>query len=363
VLVDNQSVRAIRALTSTAADVGATLAAWNQQRTDAAAVALETRLAAMIDEGPEQRRRVRALLTRTHNLGTPSGGGFTNGGTAVLAASGGTRGLSAPIDILSGQPAGQLPADGGVAYAERTEGARGGFKPRELRAQSPTRGFGRLTMLPASHDLVRGGRVGLATGGGGASGSDVLNDPISALPTKRSHRRAAPVSRPPSTPSGRLSVAAPGGELIGGVETRGSAAPIGSPPAAAGVDMSVDGMGVPGGGSLPVSVATSVPPATVRRAAGYSRPAVGVLVVSAHCHVVVYGGRHGAHMELVGTSAGARAPLGSLGGTELRLPALDAPVHPPPPVADWPSSIQEGEVQMTGHWGGTASGDATTGRN
>jgi len=29
------------------------------------------------------------------------------------------------------------------------------------------------------------------------------------------------------------------------VETRGSAAPIGSPPAAAGVNMSVDGMGVP----------------------------------------------------------------------------------------------------------------------
>jgi len=72
VLVENQSVRAIRALTSTAADVGATLAAWNQQRTDAAAVALETKLFAMIEEGPEQRRRVRDLLTRTQNLGTPS---------------------------------------------------------------------------------------------------------------------------------------------------------------------------------------------------------------------------------------------------------------------------------------------------
>jgi len=34
------------------------------------------------------------------------------------------------------------------------------------------------------------------------------------------------------------------------VETRGSAAPVGSPPAAAGVDMSVDGMGVPVSGIL-----------------------------------------------------------------------------------------------------------------
>jgi len=365
VLVDNQSVRAIRALTSTVADVGATLAAGNQQRTDAAAVALETRLVAMLEEGPEKRRRVRDLLRRTQNLGTPSRGGVTNGGTAVSAASGGTRGLSAPIEILAGQSAGQLPADGGVAYAEHTGGARGGFEPLELRAESPTRtrGFGRSTTLPASHDSVRGGRVGPATGEGGASGSDELNELIAAPPTQRSHRRAAPVSRPPSTPSGRLSVAAPGGELMGGAETRGSAAPVGSPPAAAGVDMSVDGIGVPGGGGLSLSVATSLPPATVRRAAGYSRPTAGVLVASPHRHVVVHGGRHGAQMELVGPSAGDRAPLESLGGAELRLPALDAPVHPPPPVAHWPSIIQEGELQMTGHRGGTASGDANTVRN
>jgi len=119
----------------------------------------------------------------------------------------------------------------------------------------------------------------------------------------------------------------------------------------------------PGGGGLPLSVATSFPPATVRRAAGYSRPAAGFLVASPHRHVVVHGGRHGGEMELVRPSAGARAPLESLRGAELRLSALDAPVHPPPPVADWPSIIQEEELQMTGPWGGTASGDATTGLN
>jgi len=122
VLVDNQSVSAIRALTSTVADVGETLAAENQQRTDAAAVALETRLVAMLEEGPEKRRRVRDLLTRTLILGTPSRGGVTNGGTAVSAASGGTRGLSAPIEILAGQPAGQLTA------ASRTPNTRGGHE-------------------------------------------------------------------------------------------------------------------------------------------------------------------------------------------------------------------------------------------
>jgi len=67
-------------------------------------------------------------------------------------------------------------------------------------------------------------------------------------------------------------------------------------------------------------------------------------------------------MELVGPSAGDRAPLESPGGAKRRLPALDAPVHPPTPVADWPSIIKEEELQMTEHWGGTASGDATNGR-
>jgi len=56
---------------------------------------------------------------------------------------------------------------------------------------------------------------------------------------------------------------------MGGVETRGSAAPVGTPPAAAGVYMSVDEMEVPGGGDLPLSDGTSLPLATVRRAAGY----------------------------------------------------------------------------------------------
>jgi len=150
---------------------------------------------------------------------------------------------------------------------------------------------------------------------------------------------------------------------MGGVKTRGSAAPVGSPPAAAGVDLSMDGMEVPGGGDLPLSVATGLPPVTMRRAAGSSRPSAGVLVAAPHRHIMAHGRRHCARMELVGPSAGDRAPLERLGGAELRLPALDAPVHPPPPVADWPSIIQEGEFQMMGHWGGTASGDATTGRS
>jgi len=197
VLVENQSFRAIRALTSTVADVRATLTAESQQRTDAVAVALETRLAAMLEEGPEKRRRVRDILTRTRNLGNPLRGGVINGGTAGSAASGGTRGLSAPIEILAGQHAGHLPADGGFAYAEHTGGARGGFEPCELRAESPTRGLGRSTTLPASHNSVRGERGGPATEGSGASCSAVLNEPIATSPTQRSHRRAAPVSRPP----------------------------------------------------------------------------------------------------------------------------------------------------------------------
>jgi len=167
VLVYNQSVRAIRALTSTVADVGATLAAGNQQRTDAAAVALETRLVAMLEEGPEKRRRVWDRLTRTQNLGTPSHGGVTNDGTAVSAARGGTRGLSAPIEILAGQPAGQMTA------ASRTPSTRGGHEAASsLVSLEPSRPpvslGGRSRCLQATTRYVAGA-AGLQRGGAGVA--------------------------------------------------------------------------------------------------------------------------------------------------------------------------------------------------